>query len=118
MPPWAAEHWSSRVAGPKYLGTTGGTGLLWGSAIVARNEELDAFEPQDGTWLKELWGSVVLARLYWREPDVAGEHPLERLPSAAASAQQMATGKPETLPREEGLGDRDHRPGNRRPGCG
>lgn len=60
--PWAHRHWSSVIWSPKY-DTPDSRRPLWGSAIVARSLELEEYEPDERfPWLKELRGSVAVAR--------------------------------------------------------
>jgi hypothetical protein len=50
------------VWSPKY-GTAGTRRPLWGSAVIARSLQLEEYEPDDRfPWLKQLRGSVAIAR--------------------------------------------------------
>lgn len=63
MPPWVHEHWSSTVAARKYAPVKGKVDIAWGSAVLVKAGELEPYQPVDGSWLKELWGSVAVGRL-------------------------------------------------------
>lgn len=59
--PWAERYWRSIAWVPKYEESRRGR-PLWGSAIVARDLELEGFTPRAESWLGELRGSAVIAR--------------------------------------------------------
>jgi endonuclease/exonuclease/phosphatase family metal-dependent hydrolase len=57
------EGWRSMVAAPTYR-EVHGRGGRWGSAILSRTAELEAYEPHDSMpWLRMLWGGTAVARL-------------------------------------------------------
>ena len=59
-PAWTYEHWPSRVWRPKYAHRRSNP---WGCAVIARDLELQPFEPDDRfPWLNSLAGSTAIAR--------------------------------------------------------
>ena len=68
IPAWAEGHWPSIVAARKYAPVFGKPDVPWGSSILTKSEAVEAYVPEENSWLKELWGSVCLARLGLKVP--------------------------------------------------
>src|SRR5687768_17569905 len=59
---WVEGQWSSVVWRPKWA-KPDSRRTLWGSAVVAPSLELEGYEPDDAfPWLRQLEGSVAVAR--------------------------------------------------------
>lgn len=88
IPDWAADEWASVVHGAKYPGQM----PAWGSAVISRQPRVDALAPPDDEpWLRELWGSVVVA-----QPRLPGDLWFVSIHSNASPVSAERLGKHDT----------------------